>query len=218
MNIAAVSFDLDGTLYSAKALRRPLLWRTFPRWRTMRVGQRVREELRAERFVDGAALLQREAEIAAERLERDVESTKAALARVFDHDVTAVLARIGPRAGTRAMLQQLVANNIAIVVVSDRGAVDAKLAALGLGDLPWRAHVSADDVGVFKPNPLPFERAATSCGVAVGQLLHVGDRHDSDGDGARRAGCAGFVFVDDATSWSDVTSRVLPPAQGKHSR
>jgi FMN phosphatase YigB (HAD superfamily) len=208
MSIAAVSFDLDGTLYSAKALRGPLLWRTFPRWRTMRVGQRVREELRHERFVDGAALLKREAEIAAERLDRDVPSTQAALARVFDDDVAAVLSRIGPRAGTRAMLQQLVTHNIAIVVVSDRGAVAAKLAALGLGDLPWRALVSADDVGAFKPNPLPFERAAAACGVAVGQLLHVGDRQDSDGEGARGAGCAGFVFVDDTTSWSAVLSAV----------
>lgn len=208
MTIAAVSFDLDGTLYSAKALRGPLLWRTFPRWRTMRVGKRVREELRAERFVDGAALLQREAEIAAERLDRDVDSTKTALARVFNHDVTAVLSRIGPRPGTRAMLQQLVANNIAIVVVSDRGAVDAKLAALGLGDLPWRDHVSADDVGAFKPNTLLFERAAASCGVSLTQLLHVGDRHDSDGEGARASGCAGFVFVDDTTSWSAVLSAV----------
>ncbi len=209
MSIAAVSFDLDGTLYSANALRLPFLWRTFPRWRTMRVGNRVRESLRGEHFVDGAALLQREAEIAAERLERDVASTKAALARVFDNDLVAVLSRIGPRPGTRAMLEQLVANNVAIVVVSDRGAVAEKLGALGLADLPWRALVSADDVGRFKPDPLPFERAAASCGVAVGELLHVGDRDDSDGEGARRAGCGGFVLVDDATDWATVLARAL---------
>ena len=59
--VRAVSFDLDGTLYDDARARPWLLWSTFPRWRTLRVGRRVREELRgwrvlAEKRIDGVPL------------------------------------------------------------------------------------------------------------------------------------------------------------------
>jgi len=193
-DIAAVTFDLDGTLYSSSALKRPLLWATFPRWRTLRVGRRVREELRGQRFVDGAALLQKEAEIAAERLERDVDTTKQALHRLFDVDVCRVLKRVGPRPEARAVLEGLVARDIKIAVISDRGSIVDKLTAVGLHDLPWAALISADDVGALKPDPLLFTRAAEACGVDVGRVLHVGDRRDCDEAGARAAGCFAFTI------------------------
>lgn len=208
-DIAAVTFDLDGTLYSSSALKRPLLWATFPRWRTLRVGRRVREELRGQRYVDGAALLQKEAEIAAERLERDVEATKQALHRVFDVDVCRVLRRVGPRREARAVLEQLVARDIKIAVISDRGSILDKLTAIGLYDLPWAALISADDVGALKPDPLMFTRAAEACGVDVGRVLHVGDRDDCDGVGAVAAGCRRLLIDPLQASPLDVVRRAL---------
>lgn len=193
--IKAVSFDLDGTLYSSAKLKGPVLWATFPRWRTMRVGRRVREALRGQRFVDGEALLQHEATIAAERLDRSVDTTREALRRVFDHDVVRVLPKVGARIEARAVLEALVARDIAICVISDRGSVAEKLGAVGLADLPWRALISADDVGALKPDPLLFTQAAMACGVDIKHLLHVGDRDDCDGAGARAAG-ARVVIID----------------------
>lgn len=189
MMIRAVSFDLDGTLYSSQRLKRPMLWATFPRWRTLRVGKRVREELRGTRFIDGAALLRREAEIAAARLERDVAATQAALTRLFDDDVTRVLRKVGARTEAKAMLEALLVRGVKIAVISDRGSIAEKLAAIGLRDLPWTALVSADDVGALKPDPVLFQRAIAAFGVDAREVLHVGDRDDCDGEGARAAGC-----------------------------
>ncbi len=192
--IRAVSFDLDGTLYELRPTRLRMLAACFPRWRTLRVGRAVREELRGRSFATGAALLDEEARVAAERLERDAPTTKALLHELFNVRLARVLETTGPRSGVRAVLQQLVDDGVKIAVISDRGHVAAKLAALGLHDLPWSALVSADDEGVLKPGAALFARCAERCGVGVGDMVHIGDRDDADGAGARAAGC-GFVFV-----------------------
>lgn len=190
----AVTFDLDGTLYELPPTRSRMLLACFPRWRALRVGRAVREELRGREFTSGAQLLDEEARIAAERLQSDVATTRALLHELFNVRLARVLAKTGARAGVRALLQQLVDDGLKIAVISDRGHVEQKLTALGLHDLPWSALISADDEGVLKPSPALFRRAADRCGVAVADVVHVGDRDDADGAGARAAGC-GFVFV-----------------------
>lgn len=193
--IRAVSVDLDGTLYDLRRAKGPLLWATFPRWRTMRVGRAVREELRGQSFVDGAALLAEEARVVAERLETDAAAARVALDAIFTTKLTAVLRTIGPIAGVKAALSSMAARGLKLALVSDRGAARAKLAALGLDDLPWSAVVSADDTGVLKPSPDVLQHTARLLGVEPVELLHVGDRDDADGAAARAAGCA-CVIID----------------------
>ena len=206
--LRAVSFDLDGTLYDLERTRLRMLLATFPRWRTLRVGRRVREELRGQSFVDGAALLHEEARVTAERLERDVTSTKALLRDLFDVRLVKVLARVGPRPGARAMLQGLIDDGLRIAVISDRGSVAEKLSALGLGDLAWSALVSADDEGLLKPAAGLFERTALRLGVDVSEMLHVGDRDDADGAGARAAGAPFVILGSLALPTLDAVTRV----------
>jgi HAD superfamily hydrolase (TIGR01509 family) len=210
--IRAVSFDLDGTLYDDARARPRLLWSTFPRWRTLRVGKRVREELRDRTFDDGAALLHEEARVCAERLERSIDDTRAQLHALFNVKLARVLRGVGPRPGTRALLDELAARGIALAVVSDRGAVREKLAALGLHDVPWGALVSADDVGALKPSPALFLAAARALGVSPAEMLHVGDRDDSDGEGARSAGCAVAILGTAALPTIADVRRVLSAA------
>jgi HAD superfamily hydrolase (TIGR01549 family) len=206
--IRAVSFDLDGTLYDDARARPRLLWATFPRWRTLRVGKRVREELRGRAFDDGEQLLREEARVCAERLDRSVDDTRAQLRELFDVKLVRVLQAIGPRPGTRALLDELAARGVGLAVVSDRGAVREKLAALGLLDVPWRALVSADDVGALKPSPTLFHAAARALGVEPAAMLHVGDRDDSDGAGARAAGCACAILGTPALPTLDDVRRI----------
>lgn len=199
-DIGAVSFDLDGTLYDLGRARRPLLWATFPRWRTLRVGRRVREELRGRTFDSGEALLQEEARIAAERLDVDVDVARAQLHRLFNVALTTVLGRVGPRPEARAVLEALVARGLPIAVVSDRGHVREKLVALGLADLPWAALVSADDTGVLKPAAGLLSHTAGLLGVPAARLLHVGDRDDADGAAARAAGARALIISESTLS------------------
>ena len=193
--IRAVSFDLDGTLYSLAHAKGPLLWATFPRWRTMRVGRAVREELRGRQFADGQALLDEETRVVAERLDVDVAAARAALDDIFLVRLTRVLGRIGPYPGVREVLTSVSSGGLKLALVSDRGAAREKLAALGLADLPWVAIVSADETGTLKPSAAVLTTTAAHLGVTPSELLHVGDRDDADGAAARAAGCP-FVIID----------------------
>jgi len=194
--VKLVTFDLDGTLYELPPTRLRMLLACFPRWRALRVGRAVREELRGRTFDDGDAFLDAEAALVAARLGADPASTRTLLDDLFNRRLIRILRRVGARRGSHEVLRSLVDRGLKIAIISDRGAVKEKLAALGLGDLPWSALVAADDEGVLKPSLALFQRCADRCGVDVREILHVGDRDDSDGDGARAAGC-GFVLVNE---------------------
>jgi HAD superfamily hydrolase (TIGR01549 family) len=202
-----VTFDLDGTLYDHKAARMPFMIRNMTRLRVARVGKAVREDLRGQEFASGAALLDEEARVAAERLDVDATQARAMLHSIFNDSLVTVLGKLKD-ARTRTLLLEVAARGVKLAIVSDR-IIDAKLAALGLDDVPWSAKVSADDTGLLKPSPKPFLLACERMGVAPANALHVGDRDDMDGAGARAAGMA-FALVTGPRDLARALS-VVPP-------
>jgi HAD superfamily hydrolase (TIGR01509 family) len=184
---AAITFDVDGTPYDGRAVRRGFVWRNLRGLRVVRVGRRVREELRGRAFEDGAAYLAEEARLTAERLERTPEEVRSQLDELLGPRLCAVLSRTGPRPGVRATLEGLVADGVKIGAVSDYPVAD-KLEALGLADLPWAAMSAADQLGALKPHPRAFLAAVEALGASPGEVAHVGDRADTDVVGATEAG------------------------------
>ncbi len=70
----------------------------------------------------------------------------------------------------------------------------AKLGALGLGSA-FDAVLISGELGVAKPHQAIFRRACRTLGVHPAQAVHVGDRLDTDAEGARDAGLHG-VWLD----------------------
>lgn len=187
MRIEAISFDLDGTLYDASALRWRYAWTHWRGLRTVRVALRVREELRGQTFADGASYRAEEARIVAERLDLEVREARAQVDRALGEYMVEALRRCGPRSEARAALEGALGHGMRIAVVSDY-AVEDKLAALGLADLPWSACVAADALGALKPHPRAFDACAAALGVPPAAIAHIGDRLDTDVAGAHAAG------------------------------
>lgn len=192
-SFAAVTFDLDGTLYDTQAVRWRYILKNWSALRVVRVTRRVREELREATFETGAALRAEETKRVAERLEVGEAQARQQMDLALHMRLVQVLRQVGPRADARSALEALVMRGVRIGVISDY-AVDDKLAALGLAELPWDVRIAADSLGALKPHERSFQAAVQHWGVPPSRVLHVGDRFDTDVQGAKNAGLAALLL------------------------
>jgi HAD superfamily hydrolase (TIGR01509 family) len=197
-HIRAITFDMDGTLYDLSAVRWRFLWANRKCLAAMRVGRRVRDELRPRVFTNGAAFLDEEARMVAERLGVSAQDAAAQQHTIFNVTLAHVLRTVGPRTGTRALLESLREVGVKLGVISDRAMGD-KLHALGLDGL-FDVVITADECGAQKPHERPFLLACERLHVQPEELLHVGDRPDTDVEGAVRVGAQGLLVQGSLTA------------------
>lgn len=79
---------------------------------------------------------------------------------------------------------------------------NADVHRVGIGE-HFVAKVSAKDVGVAKPDPLIFQRAAECAGVPIQHVLHVGDDAALDVCAAHRLGMQTVWINRQAHDWSE---------------
>ena len=185
-----VSFDLDGTLASV-GWRRVRLWRgLLDAPAVLGAYEPAVRALRGTRALDLHAALVSELVRRSRRPEAEVQ---AALARWIEGAWPRLYADASPSPALRAALDAVDAAGLPRVVVSDHGALD-KLAAMGLSG--FAAVIDCGALGAYKPAPDGLWAAAATLGIPASELLHVGDRWDTDGLAAARAGCE-FLHIRD---------------------
>jgi putative hydrolase of the HAD superfamily len=191
--IKAVCLDLDETLldgeHASRTALRELLGtdRAWPVWRCV-------TDRNYARYVAG--------EISFDAM--CVERTKAffaAFGETLDHAEAARREARRMAAMQRAWrlfddvrpcLDWLTASGLKLAVVTNApGDYQCKkLGALGLA-ADFEAVVVSGDIGIAKPDPRIFRAACDRLGLPPGEVVHVGDRLDTDAQGAARAGLHG---------------------------
>ena len=213
--VRAVTFDLDGTLYDARSIRWRFAVANLGQLRSVRVALKVREELRTLEFSDGDAYRLEEARRVAERLDVTVDEARARIDRLLGARLTEALRAAGPRRDARACLERMTQAGLPVGVVSDY-AIDEKLHALGLAEVPWVARIAADALGALKPNARCYRASAASFGLPPEQILHIGDRVDTDVHGARAAGQQALLLgppvdgIPSVQTLTEAVERILP--------
>jgi 2-haloalkanoic acid dehalogenase type II len=94
-------------------------------------------------------------------------------------------------------LEQL-ANRYQLGVITNG---NADVRRLGLADY-FQFALCAEELGVGKPDPLPFQRALQRAGVSAEQAVHIGDHPDDDIAGARTAGLRSIWFNPEDKLWT----------------
>lgn len=196
---AAVIFDVDGTLYWQKGLRRRMLWDLlFGAVRSASVREDIRiikcfredrEEL-GTRITSGFAAAQYR--VTAEKLGIPPARVEEAV-RLWIYERPLPYLRKHRVPGIDLWMRQLREAGVKLAVYSEYPAYD-KLKAL---ELEVDAVVSSvdPDVDAFKPSPKGVEVALARLGVAPERALFVGDRLDRDRPCAEAAGVE-FLWVD----------------------
>lgn len=194
-----VVFDVDGTLYDQRPLRRRMLLallrhglrrpRDLAVLRTLQVFRRQREEL-AEQGAGEIGALQYERPAALlglspRRVQRVVET--------WMHERPLPYLAECRYPGVERVFEALKASGRTTAIFSDYPA-ETKMQALGLkADLQVAA--TDPDVQRLKPCPLGLERVLERADVAPECCLYVGDRDERDGECARRLGVAYLLKV-----------------------
>lgn len=191
--VKAVSWDVDGTLYSSHNVA-SLLWTTA-----------TKESLRGNvRAPWGAVLAMLRFRHQVERARRnggqiEPDSERVALERRW---ISPLIESVGPRAGVASVLGLFQSSLNAQVVLSDFES-GHKLASLGLTHY-FDSVYSGDRIGCLKPSPEPFREVLRDLDLPPAQLLHIGDRPDTDGAGAAAAGCQVLVLGRDFRSFPEL--------------
>lgn len=167
--IAAVLFDLDGTLIDTMAH----ILASFRHATAEVLGEQLPDDVLMHNV--GIPLMQQMREFTddeelAERLLHEY--------RVFNHACHDEMARLYP--GTTETLDALQARGVPMGIVTSKGTPMARR-GLELFDLTgyFQVVVTADDVSRYKPDPYPIVHAADRLGVPAGRCVYVGDSpHD----------------------------------------
>ncbi|AYC34803.1 HAD family hydrolase [Pseudomonas cavernae] len=79
---------------------------------------------------------------------------------------------------------------------------NADVRRLGLADY-FQFALCAEELGIGKPDPHPFQEALRRVGVSAQQAVHIGDHPGDDIAGARAAGLRAIWFNPEGKEWGD---------------
>ncbi len=209
--VRGIIFDLDGTLYHMRWFMKPLLTvRLLPHaWRLPRY-MLVRRRHAGVDFGSGAHLLwQLAADLANSADERRIQKYHDWILNRFYRAFAELMPLLrGSRPGLVESLHALRIRGVRLGVLSDFDWVYPRLQGLGVTPEIFDTLSSSESAGCLKPSPRSFLAIAEEWRLACRDVLVVGDRQDTDGDGAAAAGMQ-FLRISDenpgtAHSWSSL--------------
>lgn len=191
-DIKAVIFDLDGTLYNFKWLPLRLMWSLPTDVLRIKADREVRKKLKGCDLATPEAYLAEYGRLMAEKTDFKSHDALNWYANRYMGTMCFLLKRYySQRPQLEEVFTHLQQKGIKIAVFSDYPRVRQRIRALDFSDKTMATIsgiYSAEDFGSQKPAPRPFLEIASQLGVKPEQCLVVGDRDDTDGDGARETG------------------------------
>ena len=186
-----MSWDVDGTLYALPQLVRAMYGLYAKRLIDPQFVQNLREITKLWQYRRSMARVRSAGgKIDAETAKVIMAKDMAAEQRWYGQAIQS----IGPRPGIVETIQRIDEVGIRQVVISDY-VCDYKLRALGMGHCFERLF-AGEELGMLKPSPELFLSVAPKIGVTPEQILHIGDRADTDGVAAQKAGCKSLILGD----------------------
>ncbi|MDO4462416.1 MAG: HAD family hydrolase [Bacteroidia bacterium] len=84
------------------------------------------------------------------------------------------------------LIKTLTQKGIKVAVLSDYAMIEERLKAIGI-TAPFDFLYSSETAGALKPSSRPFSYVAQALGIEPKDILMIGDREDTDGQGAANA-------------------------------
>jgi len=196
-SIRGIVFDVDGTLYSATALKCLMVLRligsglkkplSFGRLLKTISSYRKAQEILRRSGIREVDLKKKQIDLASSLADLDRETVRQTL-DAWMEEIPLRYIPLSKRSGLKTVLRGLKRKGYRIGIFSDYPC-EKKLEALGIRSMVDAASCSMDpDIGAFKPHPAGFRVIARKLGLSARQIVYVGDRPDVDAAGALSAG------------------------------
>ncbi|MDR0304074.1 MAG: dUTP diphosphatase [Chitinispirillales bacterium] len=188
MSFSGIIFDVDGTLYAmTKSVRITTLLNCFPHNINFFKYLKTRHSLQGRDFETKEKLLFEISELL----------TAAGVPNTYEKEVfypafikTLKIHKNRPQLIN--FVKYCKSAGLKTAVLSDYGIVEERVEALGFDKNLFDFRFSSEDFGAFKPCPRIFSEVCKIMGVEPSQTLMVGDRGDTDGEGAKSVGMPFF--------------------------
>ncbi len=183
-----VVFDLDGTLYDKHLLPLRMVLADWKHIGLLRAERACRKQLAGQYFGDEKALYTQLFSLMSQQTGKTAEQVAQWYTTIYMPTMAEMLRKhYTARPWVQHVFQTLEEQNIRIVVFSDYGCVAEKLEALQLTHYPLSIY-SAPEMGGLKPCKEAFLNLLNTLAIKPENALMIGDREDTDGQGAKNAG------------------------------
>ncbi|MCL2139323.1 MAG: HAD family hydrolase [Treponema sp.] len=200
MEVKAIAFDLDGTLYPNYRLNIRLTPFVLKHWRLLIAFGKAREQIRKEQeelsspAVSSPALFyDYQAQITADLLKAPMQSIREKIDSLIYCGWERHFFKIKLFPKVKEVLDKLKTAQFKLGLLSDFPA-ETKINNLGLGGY-WDAVVSSEKTGALKPALQPFTELSQALQCPSEQILYVGNNRRCDVFGAKRAGMKTALLV-----------------------
>ena len=206
-NCDALIFDLDGTLYNKKKIAFFTMMQQWRHLRILSVSNKRRGELKGVDFGDSVLYYQNFYNSIGEELSLSVETVKDWYINTFYRGFIGILEhRYSARKNLKTLLEHI-GKEFPMAVFSDYAFVEERLRALEIDDSLFSVISHSEEYGVLKPSARPLLDLSLKMGVSADRTLVVGDRVDTDGEAALKAGMM-FYHVDSEDKWDQFSKEM----------
>lgn len=200
-DIRAVIFDLDGTLYSRKGLIiNVTLKMTLKRWRNLwllRAMSKSRNSQKGQDYYDKDKLYnQLFNNIANIANVTKSEARDWYLKEFYPSFIETLSKKYEMYPSVNDLMKHLNSQGIKLAVLSDHSYLPERLNALGIDTDFFEMIISAEELGAYKPAKRLFLSVAEELKVKPENVLVLGDKADTDGEGAKAANMKYIQIVD----------------------
>mgnify|MGYP002852017988 CR=1 FL=1 len=197
-NIKGVIFDFDGTLYDMTCMPVDLVLNDIKNCLIMKADRKVRHNLKGKDFGSLEKLMDVYCSQVSDVTGVSKEKILEWYLNIYPKEMVSLLKKkYKAYEKAQEVFKTLSLSGIKFSVFSDYPMVRERMEAVGLKEIVPLCHdfYYAGDFGSFKPAPRPFLEIAFSMGLSQNECLVVGDRDDTDGEGARLCGMS-FIQIE----------------------
>ncbi len=190
-------FDLDGTLYDKKGLKKWMALKAIRDFRPLKMflaEKKSREELCL--LETGEVSYERLYECIAKYSGRSVDHARRWYEQWYMPSMVAQIRRHCPlRPGIREKLDRIKAEGDAMIILSDYGCIHEKLQAIGLDESYFSRFLDSPSIGGYKPSARVFRNALEIIGARPEDCVMIGDNPVKDG-GSEKVGIR-YIHIED---------------------